>query len=648
MMKTKQLALLLSLLSIGSQSLKAQSWSQLGTGANALAANEYIYGMTSDPAGNIYAAGFFYNASVKRYVAKWDGTTWSELGGTNALGANDMIYTITSDPAGNIYAAGTFQNASGQRYVAKWDGTSWSQLGTGTNPLGTSNNYPIKTLTSDPAGNIYAAGSFTNSSGKQFVAKWNGSSWTELGTGANALAANEEIRCIISDAAGNIYAAGSFTSNNRQYVAKWNGTSWSPLGTGTNALMINQAIMSIACDQAGNIYAAGAFTNAAGKYYVAKWDGNTWTELGTGANALSANNGIYSIEVDPMGNVYAAGGFSNANQKHYVAKWNGNTWTEMGGTNALSANMPINRIILDQSGNAYAGGAFVNSSLQRYVAKYGGAFTAVNQVTVNTQGNVAPAINTNTGTLQMTATILPAAASQDVTWSIVPGTGTATISATGLVTAQTNGTVWAKAVSVANIYKKDSLEINLTNQSASVSADSIVISTAGNAPATITTNAGSLQLTATLYPTTLSQDVSWSIIPGTGTATINTAGLVSAQTNGTVWAKAVSVADNTKTDSLEITISNQGSSINEQAKLLGVQLYPNPVTDALFIAINKAHPQIELLIVDISGKEVYRKQFMPNALNEATNLPIKHLSSGAYFVQLKGSGVDVAMKFMKK
>lgn len=647
-MRTKKTALLFSLLSIGAWSSQAQTWSELGTGSNTLAANEYIYGMTSDPSGNIYAAGFFYNASVKRYVAKWDGNTWSELGGTNALGANDMIYTLTSDPTGNIYAAGTFQNASGQRYVAKWNGTSWSQLGTGTNPLNTSNNYPIKTLTSDPAGNIYAAGSFTNSSGKQFVAKWNGSSWSELGTGSNALAANEEIRCIISDAAGNIYAAGSFTSNNRQYVAKWNGTSWSPLGTGTNALMINQPILSIACDQAGNIYAAGAFTNSTGKYYVAKWNGSTWTELGTGANALSANNAIYSIEVDPVGNVYAAGGFLNANQKNYVAKWNGTTWTEMGGTNALNANMPINKIILDQSGNAYAGGAFVNSSLKRYVAKYGGAFTAVNQVTVSTQGNVAPAINTDNGTLQMTATILPATASQDVTWSIVPGTGTATISATGVITAQTNGTIWAKAVSVANIYKKDSLEITLTNQSASVSADSIVISTAGNLPATITTNAGTLQLTATVFPATASQDANWSIVPGTGTATISAAGLVTAQTNGTVWAKAIAIADPTKMDSLQITISNQGSSINEQAKLLGVQLYPNPATDALFIAIDKAHPQIELLIVDISGKEVYRKQFMPNALNRATTLPIKHLSSGAYYVQLKGSDVDIAMKFIKK
>lgn len=136
-MRTQKTALLFSLLSIAAWTSQAQTWTELGTGSHTLGANEYIFGMTSDPSGNIYAAGFFYNASVKRYVAKWDGNTWSELGGTNALGANDMIYTITSDPAGNIYAAGTFQNAAGQRYVAKWDGTSWSQLGTGTNPLAT-------------------------------------------------------------------------------------------------------------------------------------------------------------------------------------------------------------------------------------------------------------------------------------------------------------------------------------------------------------------------------------------------------------------------------------------------------------------------------------------------------------------------------
>lgn len=83
------------------------------------------------------------------------------------------------------------------------------------------------------------------------------------------------------------------------------------------------------------------------------------------------------------------------------------------------------------------------------------------------------------------------------------------------------------------------------------------VATQGGVPATITTSAGTLQMVATVYPSSANQNVTWSIVPGTGAATINTSGLVSALFNGTVYAKAVSVQDPTMMDSLLITISNQ-------------------------------------------------------------------------------------------
>ncbi len=62
--------------------------------------------------------------------------------------------------------------------------------------------------------------------------------------------------------------------------------SWSELGTGSNALKANAPISAIAGDNAGNIYACGAFTNGTtfpnGYWYVAKWNGTSWNELGTG------------------------------------------------------------------------------------------------------------------------------------------------------------------------------------------------------------------------------------------------------------------------------------------------------------------------------------------------------------------------------
>ncbi|MEI6683957.1 MAG: T9SS type A sorting domain-containing protein [Bacteroidota bacterium] len=86
-------------------------------------------------------------------------------------------------------------------------------------------------------------------------------------------------------------------------------------------------------------------------------------------------------------------------------------------------------------------------------------------LTVATQGAVPATITTPLGTLQMVATVFPATANQNVTWSIVPGTGSASISAGGLVTAISNGTVYAKATAVQDVTVKDSLLVTISNQS---------------------------------------------------------------------------------------------------------------------------------------------------------------------------------------
>ena len=56
----------------------------------------------------------------KQYVAKWNGSTWAELGGLNSLAANNYIVSLCNDAAGNVYAGGEFTNVIGKYYVAKF------------------------------------------------------------------------------------------------------------------------------------------------------------------------------------------------------------------------------------------------------------------------------------------------------------------------------------------------------------------------------------------------------------------------------------------------------------------------------------------------------------------------------------------------
>jgi len=90
-----------------------------------------------------------------------------------------------------------------------------------------------------------------------------------------------------------------------------------------------------------------------------------------------------------------------------------------------------------------------------------------------------------------------------------------------------------------------------------VAITAVALTTQNNVPATITTNEGSLQLVAAVNPGNASQAVTWSIIAGNDFASLSNSGLLAATANGTVTVRATSVADNTKFDQIEITITGQ-------------------------------------------------------------------------------------------
>lgn len=321
-----------------------------------------LQNLSSDLSGNIYVGGGF-DSSYISYVGKWNGFSWSKL--NDSLNRRDS--PTCSDPFGNIYKA---TDSLVIPQVARWDGSYWRILGNLDSLIdGSGSGYGILSICSDASGNIYVAGNFSNSFHSRFVAKWDGSSWSELG-GVNGLAAQGDIFSLCIDNLGNIYAAGQFYqgsgSTYSSYIAKYDGTNWSRLG----GLLSTGTVYSLCSDAGGNIYAAGNFLNSYAYEYVAKWNGSSWSELG-GLNGHIFNSFIFSICSDASGNIYAAGAFENSSGNKYVAKWDGNTWSELGGLNGLSANLAIKSICCDIAGNIYATGDFKNSSGYSYVAKYG-------------------------------------------------------------------------------------------------------------------------------------------------------------------------------------------------------------------------------------------------------------------------------------
>jgi hypothetical protein len=139
-------------------------WTELGDDSDPFKPKQLgIHAMAADNNGNLYIAH-------KRHIYKWNGEKWSELGGkgTSGLNANGIIYTIATDKEGNIYAAGAFTNKSHKRYVAKWDGKSWKELGEGSLSLNANDN--IYSIFVNSRNTVFASGKFTNKSKNRYVA----------------------------------------------------------------------------------------------------------------------------------------------------------------------------------------------------------------------------------------------------------------------------------------------------------------------------------------------------------------------------------------------------------------------------------------------------------------------------------------------
>jgi hypothetical protein len=348
--------------------LTAQSWQEVGTGANALKANNDILALCYDN-DLLYAGGQFKDASGNYYVAKWTGSNWEQLGtGMGSSYTSALTYPICVDKDHNVYTLA--RNPANRSCVMKWDGINWSELGTGANALNP--NHEIFAVCTDKDGNVYAAGAFHDGVENFNVFKWDGTSWSQVG----ALNANSNIMALASDSHGNIYAGGWFLGAGKTYVARWDGTTWLHLDIRDEVAA--GSVNALYVDKFDNVYAGGSFRNAAGRPFLAKWNGAAWAELDNSSSPLNADWGssINAITGDDAGNLYVGGGaIRQSSGKFCVKRWNGTYWSEVGeGTTSLNANAQVYSLCTDPTGSLYAGGWFSDGLTEydgyHYVAKY--------------------------------------------------------------------------------------------------------------------------------------------------------------------------------------------------------------------------------------------------------------------------------------
>ncbi len=337
--------------------------------------------------GNIYAGGDFtaFGGKFVNHIAKWDGSTWSGLGG----GLKEPVNTLAVDSRGNLYTDVLVTPDSGlpETVVLRWDGSSWSALVGDLSSLvdtlakGRDSNILIEDLVVDSRDQLFAGGHFCLIQSDRYVgyvARWDGSNWTLLGSGMN-----HTVYDLAVDGQDNIYAGGEFTSAGgvpANRIAKWDGRSWSALGSGLGGEA--PIIADLEADESGDLFVTGQFESAGGIpiQLIAMWDGASWKDMAPGKNIgwLEGDSPfIYDLSVGQRGDLYAGGSFATIDgvEANNIARWDGSDWSALGNMKGNGVNERVSAISVDENDQVFLGGSFTNAGglSANHIARWDGS-----------------------------------------------------------------------------------------------------------------------------------------------------------------------------------------------------------------------------------------------------------------------------------
>jgi hypothetical protein len=282
-----------------------------------------------------------------------------------AGGANDAVLSSAVDRDGNLVVGGRFTSIGGvaANRIARWNGSAWAAIGSGASG-------DVTTIVRAQNGDLLVGGSFASLDGLivNGVARLTAGGVQALGSGIDPqIVFGSQVNAIEELPNGDVVVGGGFASASgvpASNIARWNGTSWSALGSGTNG-----AVRGL--EQVGGVlYAVGGFTLAGGVLCngVARHSGGVWSSLGAGVGLLGAT----CVAVKSSGEVVVGGPFVTAGggAANRAAEWNGVSWTAYG----AGLNGPVAQLVALPDGSVLAGGSFTTAggAAAANLARYAG------------------------------------------------------------------------------------------------------------------------------------------------------------------------------------------------------------------------------------------------------------------------------------
>lgn len=307
---------------------------------------------------------------------------WVSLDNPSIPGVSGYVNAAVLDSSGNLYIGGRFGLVvtTFASNIAKWNGSSWSALGSGVSHP--TINCEVTSLAASGT-TLYAGGNFSVAGGVPVngMAKWDGSAWSSLGAGTlngyiNALAVNSTTLY----AGGNVSQTGGLPGITGHIAQMDLATgTWSGLGTPgpTGSRGLNMPVRALAL-RGTKLWVGGYFTKTLASPEVpassiAVWDisTSTWSALGSGIP--NANLGVQALAVSDT-TVYAGGQFTTAGgvPVSNIAQWDiaTSTWSALG-AGTTPGGYRVYALALSGT-TLYAGGEFVTAggAPANRIAKY--------------------------------------------------------------------------------------------------------------------------------------------------------------------------------------------------------------------------------------------------------------------------------------
>jgi uncharacterized protein YjdB len=232
----------------------------------------------------------------------------------------------------------------------------------------------------------------------------------------------------------------------------------------------------------------------------------------------------------------------------------------------------------------------------------------VTGIVITSEGESASVLNGKT--LQMIALVSPDdATDRTVEWSVVPGTGDASIDSSGVLTGAEIGTVTVTATADDNPDIVGTLEVTIE----AIPVTEIIVTSANNVISIA--NGSPLQMSASVVPENATNaSVKWSVVPGTGNAVVDeTTGILRGTAVGTVTVKAT---------------ANDGSNIVGSKS---IEIAAIPVTSIVVTGNDEATS-----VPNGSTLQMYADVLPGNATNKSVTWSVEQGSENATIDEMTG------------